>query len=155
VVTGTADSGPGTLRHCLGNAVAGDTIIFDVGVFPPTSPTIISLSSELPWITVDDLTIDASDAGVILDGSGLSSGYGFVVWGADGVKIRGLQIVQFPQHGVAIAGGATNTVIGGDRFTGNGPLGQGNLINGNGQLGVWLEGSGTTSNTVHGNFALG
>jgi len=153
MVTSTADSGPGTLRRCLGNAVAGDTITFDAGVFPPTSPVTISLSSELPWIITDTLTIDASDAGVILDGSGLSSGTGFVVAGADGVKIRGLQIVNFPLVGVAIGSGATNTMIGGDRFIiDGGPLGQGNLISGNGIAGVWFEGSGMMNNTVLGNY---
>jgi hypothetical protein len=152
LVTSTGDAGPGTLRWCLENAVAGNTIAFDVAVFPPASPVTICLSSGLPWITTDHLTVDASDAGVILDGSGLSSGDGFVIFGADGVKIQGLQIVHFPRLGVGIGGGARNTVIGGDRFTGSGPLGQGNLISGNGLLGVWFEGTGTMRNTVHGNY---
>jgi parallel beta-helix repeat protein len=152
VVNSTADSGPGTLRQCLENAVAGDTVTFDAGVFSPTSPMTISLSSPLPWIITDNLTIDGSDAGVILDGHGLSSGFGIVITGTDGVKIQGLQIIHFPTDGVAIAGGATNTVIGGDRFTGSGPLGQGNLISGNGRLGVWLQDTGTMSNTVLSNY---
>ncbi len=152
VVTSTADSGSGTLRQCLGNAVVGDIITFDAGVFPPASPASISLLSPLPWIITDSLIIDASDAGVILNGSSLSSGAGLVITGTDRVKIRGLQIVHFPADGVAIAGGATNTVIGGDRSTGSGSLGQGNLISGNGRLGIWLQNTGTMSNTVLGNY---
>jgi hypothetical protein len=152
MVTSITDSGPGTLRQCLEDAVAGDTITFDAGVFPPTSPATISLSNPLPWIITDSLTIDASDVGVILDGSRLLSGTGFVIWDAHGVKIQGLQIVYFPDSGVGIAGAATNTVIGGDRFTGSGLLGQGNLISGNGKAGIWLEDTGTTGNQILGNF---
>jgi hypothetical protein len=152
VVTITSDSGTGTLRRCLEKAMVGDTITFDASVFPPTRPVTISLSSALPRIITNSLTIDASNAGVILDGSGLSNGTGFIVAGADRVKIRGLQIVRFPLDGVAIIGAATNTTIGGDRFTGSGPLGQGNLISGNGSRGVYFQDSGTMSNTVLGNY---
>ena len=152
VVTSTADNGVGTLRQCLENAGAGDTITFDTSVFPPNNPVTISQASALPLITANNLTVDASDAGVILDGSNLSSGDGFVVLGADGVKIRGLQILHFPRDGVAMAGGATNTTIGGDRSIGSGLLGQGNLISGNGRVGVWLQEAGTMSNTVQGNY---
>jgi hypothetical protein len=71
--TSTADSGPGTLRECLENAVSGDMITFDPAVFPPTSPVTIALTSELPEKDDGDVTIDASDAGVILDGSGIGT----------------------------------------------------------------------------------
>jgi hypothetical protein len=152
MVNSTADSGPGSLRSCLQNAQAGATITFNTTVFPAASPATISLQNALPAITVDNLAIDASDAGVILDGNKLASGDGLVILGADGVKIRGLQILHFPRDGVSIAGGATNTVVGGNRSTGNGLLGQGSLISGNGRLGVWLQDSGTMSNTVLGNY---
>lgn len=153
VVNSTANSGAGTLRRCLENAVTGDTITFDTGVFPPSSPVTISLSSPLPWIITDSLTIDASNAGVILDGSGVSSGDGFTIVSADGVTIRGLQILRFPSYGVSVLTGTTNTTIGGERFTGSGPLGQGNLISGNQWgAGVRIEGAGTMSNTILGNF---
>jgi len=72
VVTSRLDSGQGSLRHALLNATTGDTIRFDTSVFPPTAPATIALTSEsLPWLTQGNLTIDASDAGVILDGSGI------------------------------------------------------------------------------------
>ena len=71
-VTSTADSGPGSLRQALESAQPGDTITFDPTVFPPNAPATIFVSSEFPHITVNYLTIDASNAGVILDGSGVS-----------------------------------------------------------------------------------
>jgi hypothetical protein len=152
VVNSSADNGPGTLRQCLGKAVPGDTITFNATVFPPSNPATISLLSTLPWIITNSLTIDASNVGVILNGSGLSSGDGLVILGASGVTVRGLQIAHFPRHGVAIANGARNTTIGGDRLIGSGPLGQGNLISGNGDAGVRIQNAGTMSNTVTGNY---
>jgi parallel beta-helix repeat protein len=71
VVTSTADSGPGTLRQALLDAGNGDTITFDSAVFPPGSPVTITLTSGLPDIIQGNLTIDASNAGVILDGSSI------------------------------------------------------------------------------------
>lgn len=151
-VNSTADSGAGTLRRCLENAVPGSTINFSATVFPPAGPATIYLLSALPWIITNSLTIDASNAGVILNGIGLSSGDGLAIVGASGVRIQGLQIVYFPRHGVAIANGARNTTIGGSRLIGSGPSGQGNLISGNGQCGVRIQNAGTVSNTVSGNY---
>jgi len=45
VVTSTADSGNGTLRQAMDNAVSGDTITFDTGVFPPGSPVTIHVTT--------------------------------------------------------------------------------------------------------------
>jgi len=72
-VTNPADSGTGTLRQVLSVAGTGDTITFDTDVFPPSSPVTIALTSALPDITQGHLTIDGSDAGVILDGSGIGA----------------------------------------------------------------------------------
>jgi len=167
VVNNRADSGPGTLRACLEEALSGDLIVFDPTVFPPDSPaTIVLTSGPLPNITQGDLTIDASNAGVILDGSGLSSGAGFRItsdgnttWGmtinrlpSDGNTIWGMTIHRFPDDGVEICCGARENTIGGDQNVGSGPLGQGNLISDNGGSGVNIHGSGTMSNTVSGNY---
>ena len=73
VVNRTADSGPGTLREALTIAVSGDLIVFNPDVFPPTSPVTIPLTSALPVINQGNLAIDASNAGVILDGSGIGT----------------------------------------------------------------------------------
>jgi hypothetical protein len=319
-VTSTADSGSGTLRACLENAVSGDLIDFDTAVFPPGAPVTITLTSGLPDLDDGNVTIDASDAGVILDGSGIgmtpetvlvddvsltldggpdliangdfSAGTGhwrpwddwpgatraittsdfhsspnayewssvepvgdsrtvydtadtsdplddwpfydgstvwipatggstveirfwyrhggievglrdlssdgqihnrwgwWFDWQADwteaviaqtvsgdavgvalelnyrhseswtngpwinsnGNTIRGLQIVNFPGIGIGLDSGAQHNTIGGDRDIGAGPMGQGNLISGNGRDGVWIWGSGTDYNVVSGNF---
>ncbi len=152
-VTSPADSGPGTLRQALLDAGNGDTITFDAAVFPPASPATIALASALPDISQGNLTIEGSNAGVILEGSGTPAGTSGLRITSNGNVIRGLQIIHFPGDGVQISGGAQNNAIGGDRMVGSGPMGQGNLISGNGILGgVTIGGSGTMSNTVTGNY---
>jgi len=147
-VSSADDSGPNTLRECLQNAAAGDDVLFDPSVFPPENPQTITLSSELPPITVDNLTLDASNAGVILDGSGLTGDTdGLRVEGAEGVTIQGLQILNF-EWGIVL-GSATNCTIGGDRTVGAGPMGQGNMVSGNLNQGIQCSG---TSNVIIGNF---
>ena len=138
VVTSTADSGPGTLRQALLDAKSGDTITFDTAVFPPNAPVTIYLNNEdndsaLPNITQGNITIDASDAGVILDGSNIEGDWvnGLEIYSSSGSIVRGLQIVNFSGSGIALCGGSHNT-IGGDRSIGSGPLGQGNLSSNNG-----------------------
>jgi len=152
VVSSPADAGPGTLRAALAGAQSGDTILFDPAVFPPTAPATIALQSGLPAITADALTIDASNAGVILDGSSTTYSSGLRIVGAHGVTVRGLQVVKFPGYGISLTGGAADSVIGGSRQTGAAPLGQGNLISGNLQAGILLEDAGTSGNQVLGNI---
>jgi hypothetical protein len=322
VVTSTADSGPGSLRQCMAGLVAGATITFNTSIFPPTNPASISLASSLPDITLNNITIDGSNAGVILDGSGIGTtpdalllddfsltldggsnliangdfsaglghwraydefpgatsaltseahsspnayqwstvahareshlvydttdtsapldadtdlndastlwipatggstlevrfwhkygtdymlleihalyadgeedgindvGFGWqanwteevitqtlpddavgvtlefnyahslrwvdgMVIGSSGNTVRGLRIANFPNSAIRVSGGAQNNTIGGDRTAGAGPLGQGNLISGNGGCGIRISDSGTMSNTVRGNF---
>ncbi|NLF52718.1 MAG: hypothetical protein GX577_16450 [Leptolinea sp.] len=151
-VTSTADSGAGTLRQILANAQNGDKILFDTSVFPPASPVTIYLSSPLPAITKDNLTIDASDVGVIIDGSAAGSGItpGLSIQ-ANHVAVRGLQIVNFAGCGIEIYG--HENVIGGDRSVGIGPLGQGNLLSGSkNHSGIGLFNTGAYSNTIQGNL---
>jgi len=62
------DSGLGTLRAAIEQASRGDRILFDPAVFPPTEPVEIVLISPLPPLETGDVTIDASDASVILTG---------------------------------------------------------------------------------------
>ncbi len=154
LVTSPADSGPGTLRQALLDSDTGDTITFDSAVFLPDNPVTIDLMSILPYIITDGLTIDASNAGVILDGNAIVDGgwgqSGLVIDGASACAIRGLQVVNFPYYGVEIWGGEYNE-IGGDRSVGVGPMGQGNLISGN-CYGLEIAGSTAMSNTVIGNF---
>jgi hypothetical protein len=151
IVSSPADSGSGTLRGCLVSVASGDTITFDPMVFPPSNPVTIKPSSELPYITQGNITIDGSNAGVILDGSALT---GAVFGGPDGLRIvsngntvRGLQIYSFPSDGVEIDG--NENTIGGDSSQGNGPVGQGNVLSGNGCAGVSVQGD---NNVVEGDL---
>ncbi len=151
VVTNTADSGTGSLRWALQTARSGDTITFDPSVFPPDDPATILVRSEIPPLLFGNLTIDASNAGVILNGelSETSGVSGIVIRSAANV-VQGLQIVNFSQCGIFMSGLARNNTIGGDRNTGNGPFGQGNAI-GQCNGGIVLWGMQATGNTILGN----
>ena len=151
VVSSALDRGPGSLRRALSSAEAGDVITFDQMIFPPDAPAVIAVESELPHLSQGSVTVDGSNAGVILDGGQLP-GEGFVSGlgiDSDGNTIMGLQIVNFPGPGIGVGGGDGNT-IGGDRAMGAGPIGQGNLTgdNGNG-IALWGPASG---NVVTGNL---
>jgi len=155
VVTSVSDSGPGTLRQALLDAQNGDTITFDPVVFPPAAPATIFLQAEdfvssLPNITQGAITIDASNSGVILDGSDIQGDWvnGLEIY-SDGNTVQGLQIINFSGSGIAMCSASLNT-IGGDRGIGTGPLGQGNLVSKNG-IGIDLCDAGSF-NTVSGNI---
>jgi hypothetical protein len=154
IVASTADTGPGTLRQALLDAETHDVITFDPSVFPPDAPATIALSSSLPELNQGSLTIDASNAGVILDGSNITTPdpqHGLSI-SSDGNIIRGLQITGFSNAGIGLYGGAQSNVIGGDRSVGDGPLGQGNLIGGNANFGIGLWDQDTSHNTIQGNY---
>lgn len=142
-VTNPADSGTGTLRQALVDAASGNTIVFDPEVFSPSNPVTITVTTDLPTVDHGYLTIDATQAGVILDGAGVAPGSGH----GDGLNItsdwnavKGLQILNFPGDGVQIHGGACCNAV------------EQNVISGNAYHGVSIAGTGTISNTVAGNL---
>lgn len=138
IVTSSADAGPGTLRQQLLSAGHGDTVVFDPPVFPPSSPVPILLASELPSLTQGVLTIDASNGGVILDGSGASAGAVGLRVDSDSDTVKGLQVMDFPGGGILVAVTADHNTI------------EGNVISTNaGQAGLMIAGS---KNAVHGNL---
>jgi parallel beta-helix repeat protein len=98
----------------------------------------------LPTLNKDNVTIDASNVGVILDGSQAPAGTNGLIIEADNCVIQGLTIQNFSSNGIFIAVGATGNTIGGDR--GNR---QGNLIVFNGGSGIEIRGS---NNRVWGNY---
>jgi parallel beta-helix repeat protein len=153
VVTSAADSGAGTLRQALLDAQGGDTVTFHTSVFPPTAPVTISLASELPGFDAGNLTLHASDAGVILDGSHIPGDWvaGLQIASSNGNTIRGLQLSNFSGRAIDISGDSQYNVIGGDRSVGEGPFGQGNLLIHNGN-GVVMSTPGTSLNTLTGNL---
>lgn len=150
IVTSAEDSGPGTLRQAILDAQTGDSIKFDTDVFPPDEPTTIFLSKAyentcLPNISQGNITIDASNAGVILDGTNAQGGWvsGLEIR-SNGNTIMGLQVVNFSGAGIALSTGNYN-VIGGDAT-----LMQGNIISKNG-TGIGLWESSTSFNVIRGN----
>jgi hypothetical protein len=148
MVTTTADSGPGSLRTCLQNHVNGDVITFSPAVFPPTSPATIFVQGELPFLDKGNVTLDASNAGVILDGSLMPSGHccGIIIH-SNGNVVQGLQILHFPSLGISLYG--EYNLIGGSRLVGNGPVGQGNVFSDNHDYGI---GFGKGNNIIKGNI---
>jgi hypothetical protein len=154
VVTSPADAGPGTVRQALEDAEGPAVVTFDPSVFPPDAPVTIRLASSLPGLDRGNLVIDASNAGVILDGSNITSPdpQSGIAITSDNNIVRGLQIVGFSEAGIALHGGAQYNMIGGDRTIGAAPLGQGNLISGNGKIGVGLWDEDTSHNTIQGNY---
>jgi hypothetical protein len=129
------------------DAQNGDTITFDPAIFPPDAPVTIAVTSGLPYITQGNLTIDASNAGVMLNGS-LTEGTGIAI-DSEWNTVRGLQILNFSGPAIALYEHASHNMIGGDPLVGSGPLGQGNLL-GNSAHGVALFGA--DSNTITGNI---
>lgn len=138
VIKSAADSGPGSLREVVTSSLNGDVITFDPLVFPPSLPVSILPLTTLPCVR-KNVTIDASNAGVILDGSMLPELHGpsngLSVCGA--AKVKGLQIINFPGAGIVLFG--TDAVIGGDRRRGSGPVGEGNLVCGNRDAGMNVD----------------
>lgn len=143
VVTSLANDGPGTLREALLRATPGTTITFDPTVFPLDAPATIYVEGEpLPPITAGNLTIDASEAGVILDGSrGNPEDPWFVGLNlrSDDNVVKGMGILNFPSSGIWIAG--DGNVIGGRNATPGGSCsGDCNLVSGNGWAAMGGEG---------------
>jgi parallel beta-helix repeat protein len=149
-VTSTEDSGQGSFRACLESIAQGGSIRFSPAVFPPDRPATIRVRQPLPAIVSGGVTIDASDAGVILDGSQTGPEDAGITIGSDGNVIKGLQITGF---GVGISiGQAGHNLIGGDRARGVGPSGEGNVLNGLSFAVVHMSGERSSDNVIRGNL---
>lgn len=150
VVTSTADKGPGTLRSYLESAKPGMVITFDPTVFPKDDPAVIAVDSRLPEITCGFVTIDGRGAGVILDGSRITTRDQYVIpdglrLSSEGNVVMGLEIRNFPGHGIFLAGGWRNTI--------GGLLpGEGNVVYGNGWHGITMLGKRAFGNNIVGNY---
>ncbi len=153
VVNSAADSGAGTLRACLENSLPGDVIHFNPAIFLPSAPVTIYLTTRLPWL-VGSITLDASNAGVILDGTSVTGPWdGGISMSTNDNIVRGLQIRNFPGAGIGLMG--QRNVIGGSRMVGNGPVGQGNAIYANGSWGIWLDHQPNENVIIDGNIIKG
>ena len=143
------NDGPGSLRQTVREAQPGDTITFDADMFPVNNPSVILISNSGP-ITLNqgNLTIDASNAGVILEGQdGSETG---IVIESDDNTLYGLKFVNFSESGLVIKNAAANNTIGGDPSMGSAPYGQGNCFIKNG-TGLMIQ-EGASHNLVTGNF---
>ncbi|MDH4276114.1 MAG: right-handed parallel beta-helix repeat-containing protein, partial [Gammaproteobacteria bacterium] len=148
LVTNTNDAGAGSLRAAMTAAVATNAIMFDTTVFLVGTPATINLLSTLPNISQGSITIDASNAGVILNGAGAGAGVSCLTLASNNNTVRGLRIAGCTANGILISSG-TGNVIGGDRTAGSGPNGQGNTIVSNGIDGVSVS---STNNYIYGNY---
>jgi hypothetical protein len=123
IVGNTADSGIGTFRHALQEAERGDIITFDPSMFPVDDPGTIFITKALPFITQGYVTLDGSDAGVIIDGSRIQSDgepiSGLVIQ-SDGNVIRGLKILNFESGaGIFLGSGSEYNKIDGNSLSRN------------------------------------
>jgi len=152
VVTNTLDEGPGSLRQAMQCARSGDTILFDANVFAlanSDAATVINVLSELPPLAAGNVTIDAQDRRVTVNGSGAGSANGIVI-ASSGNTVMGLAVVGFTRSGICIRDGAKSNIVGGNRQAGTGPNGQGLRIGNNGSFGIQISGLGTDGNIVKG-----
>jgi hypothetical protein len=141
LVTSTADTGPGSLRQALHDARYGDVIQFDPVVFPPEAPATIAVKSELPHLTVGNVTLDASNAGVILDGSQIAGDWiaGLQIVESSNNTIQGLVIRGFPGPGILFSGNTNNNLIAGNQLIEN-------------ERGIDMEWAKGVGNTITGNL---
>lgn len=142
----TTQSIAGSLRYVIENSSATDTITFNTTTFPPSTPTTISLTGNLPSITQGNITIDASNAGVTINGDGVASDC--LTIDSNDNEIKGLEITGCTSDGINITSGTNNT-IGGDNTVGSSTLGEGNRVHGNGAHGIDIN---SNSNFVYGNY---
>lgn len=134
IVTNTEDSGTGSLREAVEQAESGNTVTFDPLVFSPSSPATIFLTKPL-FLGKGGIIIDASDAGVILDGSA-GAETGILIQSSDNA-IYGIKFMNFKEAGLIIDGDgdpsrSMHNLIGGNQSSGSGPYGQGNCFVANG-----------------------
>ena len=82
-VTNTNDAGPGSLREALQAVSHTNTILF-------TAPFrgVIKLKSDLPTLAADQIDIDGTSCGIVIDGSEIENSI-FLVRG-DRIVINGL-----------------------------------------------------------------
>ncbi len=114
IVTNAEDSiSSGTLREALLAASPGDIITFDVSVFPVDDPKIIYLQSTLPNLEQGYVTVDASMAGVILDGSNIRGDWESAIQVlSNNNTLRGLTLTNLSGAAIQISGGQDNLIEG-------------------------------------------
>lgn len=177
IVTNTNDSGPGSLReaiNCANLDPVMDYISFNIGGIGPHT---INITSNLPAITDDGVTIDGtSQPGyvgspiIIVDGGGVTSD-AFVAFGDD-FSFFGLKVSNFLGSGLSIVS-ADFAIVTDNIFTENGSfqvflsdvtqsqftdnsinVDENNIASPLDEIGIWLQGI-TTNNTFTNNVIAG
>jgi hypothetical protein len=147
VVNSTADSGPGSLRQALLDASTDDEIEFNTNIFPIGSPGVIYLNSPLPTIAQGNISINAFNAGVILDGSNIDENVNGLNIVSKENRISGLKIRGF-YNGINLESEGSINMIGGINY------GEENTIYNNKNTGI-LVGDNTVSNFLISNIIYG
>lgn len=139
-VTNTNDSGSGSLRAAMTSVTAGETISF-------SASGQITLSSELPEITANNVIIDGGSV-ITIDGGSTSASTGFRPFfiSGTGAQIKNLTIQNSNARGGA--GGTSNAAGGGGGggLGGAGGSSEGNLGGGGGG-GKFSTGAGANSSS--------
>jgi hypothetical protein len=146
-VTNTKDSGKGSLQWCIDHISEGGCILFDTKVFPTEDPTVIYISDTIKLERANNITLDASNAGVIIDGSKLQPNTNGICIQTSGNVIKGFQLQNLPTNSISL--NSPDNIIGGSRVNGKGPSGEGNVIINSG--GIMISGEYTTDNIIVGN----
>ena len=152
-VTSDGDSGAGTLREAIAKANAKtdlDTINFAIGSGPRTIAPLSALPIITSSVIIDGTSQPGNDptnpdpiirlSGQNITGPGVS-GFDFQT-GSNGSQIQGLIIQNFTSSGLIFRSTTGNTI-------GRAVAGAGNLISGNGDPGIQIEGGG--SDVIQGN----
>ena len=182
LVTNTSDTGAGSLRQAITSANSNpgpDTIQFQIS---GSGPFTITLASILPFVvdsvTIDGTTQSGYGTNPLVELNGASAGNAAGLQlnpGSDGSTIMGLAINRFSAQGIVI--NSSNNVIRGNyigtdttgtiargnssygilvnsagNVIGGTAVGARNVVSGNLQSGVYLNGSGATGNLIQGNF---
>lgn len=147
VVTNNADSGPGSLRQAIVDAIPGDTITFDVSLDGQT----ITLTGGALTIN-KNLTVVGPFSGIIVSGNDASRV--FVVTGAVDVDVTGVHVT----HGSTASYGGGIQVLNGANLT----LADGSITDSRvtasygGAISVWENSTATLNNVeVSGNTSAG
>ncbi len=123
-----------SLREALAAAAPGDTVTFSTA-FPTGSVTAIAVTGGTLSMATDGVTLDG-DGRVRLDGSAAPANSTGLDIAADTVVVVGLEIVDFPGHGIHVTA-ASNVDIGSTT------AGRGNTLQGNGLAGIRLGSANT------------
>jgi hypothetical protein len=95
--------------------------------------------------------LDASSAGVIVDGSALDSSMTVLTIASDGNRVSGVNFENYTGTAILVSSGAKQNVIGGDRTQGAGPNGVGNAFRAPARA-VVVSGTGTNGNVLLCNY---